>query len=96
MVLLRVSAQWERENFVGLEVVGPQDKKFRTSTVFEPVISRYRCDAPNQLSYEATDVGSWALVGSNFPLRNDSSHSSSDHDTQQKTDSSLSDYCCLS
>ena len=25
----------------------------------------------NQLSYEATDVGSWSIVGSNFPVRND-------------------------
>ena len=23
----------------------------------------------NQLSYEATDVGSWSFVGSNFPVR---------------------------
>ena len=26
----------------------------------------------NQLSYEATDVGSWLFVGSNFPVRNES------------------------
>ena len=26
----------------------------------------------NQLSYEATDVGSWSFVGSNFPVRNES------------------------
>ena len=26
----------------------------------------------NQLSYEATDVGSWSLVGSNVPVRNES------------------------
>ena len=26
----------------------------------------------NQLSYEATDVGSWSIVGSNFPVRNES------------------------
>ena len=26
----------------------------------------------NQLSYEATDVGSWSLVGSNVPMRNES------------------------
>ena len=25
----------------------------------------------NQLSYEATDVGSWSLVGSNEPVRNE-------------------------
>ena len=27
---------------------------------------------PNQLSYEATDVGSWSFVGSNGPVRNES------------------------
>ena len=27
---------------------------------------------PNQLSYEATDVGSWSFVGSNGPERNES------------------------
>ena len=27
---------------------------------------------PNQLSYEATDVGSWSFVGSNVPVRNES------------------------
>ena len=26
----------------------------------------------NQLSYEATDVGSWSFVGSNFPVRSES------------------------
>ena len=26
----------------------------------------------NQLSYEATDVGSWSFVGSNGPVRNES------------------------
>ena len=26
----------------------------------------------NQLSYEATDVGSWSFVGSNVPVRNES------------------------
>ena len=25
----------------------------------------------NQLSYEATDVGSWSFVGSHVPVRND-------------------------
>ena len=26
---------------------------------------------PNQLSYEATDFGSWSFVGSNEPVRNE-------------------------
>ena len=26
----------------------------------------------NQLSYEATDVGSWSFMGSNVPVRNES------------------------
>ena len=26
----------------------------------------------NQLSYEATDIGSWSFVGSNVPVRNES------------------------
>ena len=30
----------------------------------KPVTSRYRCDATNQLSYEATDVGSWTPLKS--------------------------------
>ena len=38
-------------------------KKFRTSTGFEPVTSRYRWDALTNLSCEATDVGSWSFVG---------------------------------
>ena len=40
-------------------------EKFRISTGFEPVTSR--C----QLSYEATDIGSWSFVGSNEPIRNE-------------------------
>ena len=28
----------------------------------------------NQLSYEVTDVGSWSFVGSNFPVRNESTN----------------------
>ena len=48
-------------------------EKFRTSTRFELLTSRYRCmRRPIQLSYEATDVGSWSFVGSNFPVRNES------------------------
>ena len=46
-----------------------KSEKFRTSTGFEPVTSRFRCDA---LSYEATDVGSSSFVGSNGPVRNES------------------------
>ena len=39
-------------------------EKFRTTTGFEPVTSRYRCDA--------TDVRNWLFVGSNVPVRNES------------------------
>ena len=46
-------------------------KKDRTSAGFEHVTSRYRCDA-SQLSYEATDVGSWSFVSSNDPVKNGS------------------------
>ena len=38
-------------------------EKFRTSTGLR---------RSNQLSYEATDVGSWSFVGSNVPVRNES------------------------
>ena len=37
----------------------------------------------NQLSYEATDVGSWSFVGSNGPVRNESM----DHWNPQMTSS---------
>ena len=39
-------------------------KKFRTSTGFEPVISRFTGAMLYRLSYEATDVGSRSIVGS--------------------------------
>ena len=42
-------------------------EKFRTSTGLEPVTSR-----SNQLSYEATDGGSWSFVSSNVPVMNES------------------------
>ena len=45
-------------------------EKVRTSTGFEPVTSRYRFRRSNQLSYEATDVGSWSFVSSNEPVKN--------------------------
>ena len=38
-------------------------KKFRTSTGFEPVTSRFTGAMLYQLSYEATDVGSGSIVG---------------------------------
>ena len=48
-------------------------EKSRTSTGFEPVTSQYRCDTNTiELSYEATDVGSWSFLGSNVPVRNES------------------------
>ena len=43
-------------------------KKSSSSTGFEPVTSRYRCDA---LTYEATDDRSWSFVVSNEPEMND-------------------------
>ena len=42
-------------------------EKVRTSTGFELVIPMRRS---NQLSYEATDVGSWSFVSSNEPVKN--------------------------
>ena len=35
-----------------------------------PVISRYPLRRSNQLSYEATDVGSWSFVDPKEPVRN--------------------------
>ena len=48
-------------------------EKFRTSTGFEVTLDLtilVRCS--NQLSYEATDIGSWSFVGSNDPMMNES------------------------
>ena len=44
-------------------------EKFRTSTGFEPVTSRHRCDALNQLTYEATDKTFRASTGSVVRLK---------------------------
>ena len=44
-------------------------KKFRTSTGFEPVTSRFTGAMLYQLSYEATDVGSTSIVGSYVPVK---------------------------
>ena len=44
-------------------------KKFRTSTGFEPVTSRFTDAMLYQLSYEATDVGSRSIVGSYVPVK---------------------------
>ena len=41
-------------------------EEFRTRDLEIPV------RRSNQLSYEATDVGSWSFVGSNVPVRNES------------------------
>ena len=41
-------------------------KKFRTSTGFEPVTSRFTGAMLYQLSYEATDVGSRSIAGSDI------------------------------
>ena len=59
------SSQWTQ--FMQLRKK-PEKKKFRTSTGFEPVYWRYRCDA-YQLSYEATDVGRRSIVGSYVPVK---------------------------
>ena len=37
-------------------------KKNRTSTGFEPATRRIPARCSNQLSYEATDVGSWSVM----------------------------------
>ena len=37
----------------------------------EIVINKNNEIRSNQVSYEATDVGSWSFVGSNFPARNE-------------------------
>ena len=47
-------------------------EKFRTSTGFEPVTSRFRCDALTNWAMKPLDVGSWSFVGSNGPVRNES------------------------
>ena len=44
-------------------------KKFRTLTGFEPVTSRFTVAMLYQLSYEATDVGSRSIVGSNVSVK---------------------------
>ena len=44
-------------------------KKFRTSTGFEPVTSRFAGAMLYQLSYEATDIGSRSIVGSYVPVK---------------------------
>ena len=50
-------------------------EKVRTSTGFEPVTSRYRCDAlANWAMHDATDVGSWSFVSSNKPVHNCDDH----------------------
>ena len=45
-------------------------EKVRTSTGLEPVTSRLPVPRSNQLSYEATNVGSWSFVSSNEPVKN--------------------------
>ena len=52
-------------------IIAVMSVKVRSSTGFEPVPSRYQCDALTKRSYEATDVESWSVVGSNEPLRNE-------------------------
>ena len=47
-------------------------EKFRASTGFEPVTSRYRCDALTNWAMKPLNVGSWSFVGSNVPVRNES------------------------
>ena len=45
------------------------EKKIRTLTGFEPVTSRFTVAMLYQLSYEATDVGSRSIVGSNVSVK---------------------------
>ena len=45
------------------------EKKFRTSTGFEPRDLAIPVRRSNQLSYEATDVGSRSIVGSYVPVK---------------------------
>lgn len=42
-------------------------KKIQALTWFEPMTSRYQCSS--QLSYKATDVGSWSIMCSYVPLK---------------------------
>ena len=56
-------------NAIICNCVKKPEKKVRTSTGFEPVTSRYRLQRSNQLSYEATDVGSRSIVGSYVPVK---------------------------
>ena len=46
-------------------------EEFRTSTGLTRDLA-IPVRRSNQLSYEATDVGSWSFVGSYFPVRNES------------------------
>ena len=45
-------------------------EKVRTSTGFEPRDLAIPVRCSNQLSYEATDVGSWSFVSSKEPVKN--------------------------
>ena len=47
-------------------------EKIRTSTGFEPVTSRYRCDALTNWAMKPLTFGSWSFVGSNVPVRSES------------------------
>ena len=49
-----------------LTIALEKHENFRTSMGFEPVTSKCQCINANQLSYEATDGGSWSFVGSNL------------------------------
>ena len=61
------SSQWTK--FMQLHKEAWKRKKFRTSTRFEPVTSRFTGAMLYQLSYEATDVGSRSIVGSYVPVK---------------------------
>ena len=43
------------------------EKKFRTSTGFEPVTSRYRCDAPTNWAMKPLTLGAGQLLVHMFP-----------------------------
>ena len=52
-----------------MQLFEEDEKKFRTSTGFEPVTLSFTGAMLYQLSYEATDVGSRSIVGSYVPVK---------------------------
>ena len=52
-----------------MQLFEEDEKKFRTSTGFEPVTLSFTGAMLYQLSYEATDVGSRSILGSYVPVK---------------------------